>query len=142
MSITPSVQSAGPHVGDGRVVSSLALPRFGFLRWHRVPRLARQVCVAVFGTAVLLTGVAMIVLPGPAVLVIPLALAILGTEFPWARKLLQGAKARILKMKAVALRRRRAASDPGPAAGLPNSPPVFPSSPPSTSNGWSTPPRA
>jgi tellurite resistance protein TerC len=31
-------------------------------------------------------GVAMLVLPGPAVLLIPLGLAILATEFPWARK--------------------------------------------------------
>jgi hypothetical protein len=38
---------------------------------------------------VLLMGVALIVLPGPAFIVIPLGLAILATEFIWARRCLQ-----------------------------------------------------
>jgi putative transmembrane protein PGPGW len=46
---------------------------------------ARKVVVAVIGATVLALGVALIVLPGPAVVVIPLGLAILGTEFLWAR---------------------------------------------------------
>jgi len=49
---------------------------------------ARKVAVAVLGFIVLAFGVALIVLPGPAVLVIPLGLAILATEFVWARRLL------------------------------------------------------
>lgn len=44
------------------------------------------------GGTVLLVGLAMMVLPGPAVVVIPAGLAILATEFVWARKLLQRAK--------------------------------------------------
>ena len=52
-------------------------------------RAARKVVVAVIGMTVLAFGVALIVLPGPAVVVIPLGLAILGTEFLWARRLLQ-----------------------------------------------------
>lgn len=36
----------------------------------------------------LAAGVAMIVLPGPALLVIPAGLAILATEFPWAKRAL------------------------------------------------------
>jgi hypothetical protein len=51
-------------------------------------RLARKIAVAVIGSSVLTFGVALIVLPGPAVLVIPFGLAILATEFIWARKLL------------------------------------------------------
>lgn len=54
---------------------------------------ARRAVVAVIGFTVLLTGVAMIVLPGPAVLVIPLGLAILATEFVWARRILQRTRA-------------------------------------------------
>ncbi len=38
---------------------------------------------------VLLIGTAMIVLPGPAIVVIPIGLAILATEFAWARRWLQ-----------------------------------------------------
>lgn len=48
--------------------------------------------IAVVGGGVLFVGVAMLVLPGPAILVIPLGLAILGTEFFWARRWLQRAK--------------------------------------------------
>jgi len=38
---------------------------------------------------VLLVGVVMIVTPGPAVVMIPLGLAILAIEFAWARRLLK-----------------------------------------------------
>lgn len=51
-------------------------------------RFARKVAVAVIGTSVLAFGIALIVLPGPAFIVIPLGLAILATEFLWARRLL------------------------------------------------------
>jgi Putative transmembrane protein (PGPGW) len=50
---------------------------------------------------VLVAGVALIVLPGPAVLVIPLGFAILATEFHWARRLLDRAKAPVLRLKQV-----------------------------------------
>jgi tellurite resistance protein TerC len=49
---------------------------------------ARRLVVAVVGGTILLIGVTLIVLPGPALLVIPLGLAILATEFVWARWLL------------------------------------------------------
>ncbi len=41
--------------------------------------------MVVAGITVLLIGIAMIVLPGPAIVVIPIGLAMLGTEFAWAR---------------------------------------------------------
>lgn len=53
--------------------------------------------VAVIGFTVLLIGLAMVVLPGPAVVVIPLGLAILATEFIWARRLLDKTKATIAR---------------------------------------------
>jgi uncharacterized protein (TIGR02611 family) len=55
-------------------------------------RVARKIVVAVFGSTVLAVGIALIVLPGPAFVVIPLGLAILGTEFLWARRLLRRVK--------------------------------------------------
>ena len=51
-------------------------------------RQVRRIAVAFVGGTVLTVGVAMIALPGPAVLVIPAGLAILATEFSWARHLL------------------------------------------------------
>ncbi len=44
---------------------------------------------AVIGITVLLIGIALLVLPGPAVVVIPIGLAILATEFAWARRWLR-----------------------------------------------------
>jgi tellurite resistance protein TerC len=46
----------------------------------------------VIGSTVLLFGIALIVLPGPAFVVIPLGLTILATEFVWARRLLRRVK--------------------------------------------------
>jgi tellurite resistance protein TerC len=48
-------------------------------------RWARRIAVGLVGGTVLAIGIALIVLPGPAFVVIPLGLAILGVEFAWAR---------------------------------------------------------
>jgi Putative transmembrane protein (PGPGW) len=45
----------------------------------------RKVLVLVIGSVTLLVGVVLIVAPGPAMVVIPLGLAILATEFPAVR---------------------------------------------------------
>jgi uncharacterized protein (TIGR02611 family) len=60
---------------------------------------AKRLIVTVIGFTVLAAGLAMIVLPGPAVVVIPLGLAILATEFIWAKKLLDAVKERISRMR-------------------------------------------
>ena len=56
---------------------------------------SQKFVVAVVGGSVMLVGIAMLVLPGPAILVIPLGLAILATEFIWARRWLKRARAMI-----------------------------------------------
>jgi len=48
--------------------------------------------IAVVGGTVLALGIALIVLPGPAFLVIPAGLAILAIEFAWARRWLRKAR--------------------------------------------------
>jgi uncharacterized protein (TIGR02611 family) len=73
-----------------RVLSSGWIPNLRFLK---------RIVVAIVGFTVLLVGVAMIVLPGPAFIVIPLGLAILATEFVWAHKLLEKAKAYFEKQR-------------------------------------------
>lgn len=50
---------------------------------------AKRVVITLVGGTVLLIGVAMLVLPGPALVVIPVGLAILGLEFAWARSFLR-----------------------------------------------------
>ncbi len=52
-------------------------------------RKVRKSLVLILGGSVLVVGLAMIVLPGPATLVIPLGLAILATQLVWARRLLR-----------------------------------------------------
>lgn len=59
---------------------------------HKSIKQIKRIFVAIIGFTVLAIGMAMIVLPGPAILVIPLGLAILATEFVWARKLLKKMK--------------------------------------------------
>lgn len=55
-------------------------------------RVAKRIVVAVVGGTVTLIGVALIVLPGPAFVVIPIGLSLLATEFVWARRFLQKAR--------------------------------------------------
>lgn len=64
-----------------------------FLRRTITYTWARRIVVAVIGGSVVLVGIAMIVLPGPAIVVIPLGLGILGLEFAWARHWLRKLKA-------------------------------------------------
>jgi uncharacterized protein (TIGR02611 family) len=54
--------------------------------------MARKVIVGVIGGTVLAIGILLIVLPGPAFVVIPVGLGILATEFLWARRLLRRIK--------------------------------------------------
>jgi hypothetical protein len=57
----------------------------------------RKLIIAIIGGTVLLIGVALIVLPGPAFIVIPIGLAILATEFAWAQRAVARAKAMVGK---------------------------------------------
>jgi len=59
----------------------------------------KRLIIAVIGFTVLLIGLAMIVLPGPAIVVIPIGLGILATEFIWARRLLRKVKSIASKVK-------------------------------------------
>jgi tellurite resistance protein TerC len=55
-------------------------------------RQAKRLAVLVVGGGLLLAGAAMLVLPGPGLLVIFAALTVLGTHFVWARRLLRRAR--------------------------------------------------
>jgi tellurite resistance protein TerC len=51
-------------------------------------RQARKVMVLILGTAVVLAGIFMMIGPGPGLIVTPIGLAILASEFVWAKRLL------------------------------------------------------
>ena len=57
-----------------------------WLRW--IGRNTRRLLVLLVGFAVVGAGIAMLVLPGPGMLVIMVGLAVLGTEFAWAERAL------------------------------------------------------
>jgi uncharacterized protein (TIGR02611 family) len=71
------------------------------------PRIIRAAVVA-GGFTLLLAGVAMLVLPGPAFAVIPIALAILSLEFAWAGRLLEQALVQAERARESAKRTSRA----------------------------------
>lgn len=77
-------------------------------RWQRLLRAShldelpvpiRRVMIGVLGGTVLALGLAMVVLPGPALVLIPLGLAILATEFAWARRAIKKARSLLRNAK-------------------------------------------
>jgi hypothetical protein len=68
--------------------------------------------IALIGGTVVLLGLMLLVLPGPGLLVIAAGLAILATEFFWARRAMRKAKGAVAKARRKSglkdwLRRRR-----------------------------------
>ena len=62
--------------------------------------LARRIAIAIVGSTVLIIGIVMVVTPGPAIILIPVGLAILSIEFAWARVWLQRVRERISRRNA------------------------------------------
>ncbi len=61
--------------------------------------IAVRVVVGVIGVTVVLFGIALLVLPGPAFIVIPIGFSILATQFYWARRWLKKARELARKSK-------------------------------------------
>lgn len=62
---------------------------------HLTYKAARRIVIGVVGATILLIGVVMIFTPGPALVLIPLGLAVLSIEFAWARHWLRQVRERI-----------------------------------------------
>ena len=69
--------------------------------------MTRKVVVAVIGFTVLLIGLMMVVTPGPAVVVIPIGLAILASEFAWARRITRRGSVFVARVRRRAWPKRR-----------------------------------
>jgi uncharacterized protein (TIGR02611 family) len=93
-------------------------------RWHDHPivvpfkvvgrfitRNAKRVAVTIAGFLVLLAGVAMLVLPGPGIVVIIAGLAILATQYVWAERLLKRAQEKATQAKNAILRKKEASEE-------------------------------
>ena len=59
----------------------------------------RKLIVGIIGFTILFIGVILIFIPGPALIVIPIGLGILATEFLWAKNLLTKFKDKLKKKK-------------------------------------------
>jgi uncharacterized protein (TIGR02611 family) len=75
----------------------------------------KRIFIGLIGGTVLLVGLAMLVLPGPGLAIMAAGLAILATEFFWARRVLRNAKGTVAKVRrrsgiAAWLRRRQTSS--------------------------------
>jgi uncharacterized protein (TIGR02611 family) len=73
--------------------------------------LVKKVIVGTIGGIVLFAGILMVFLPGPALLVIPVGLAILATEFTWARRWLHRGRLAFVKARNSFKAKRRSADD-------------------------------
>ncbi len=59
----------------------------------------KRVIIGIIGFTILIIGIAMIALPGPAFIIIPAGLSILATEFLWAKKIVQKFKEKFEQLK-------------------------------------------
>lgn len=59
----------------------------------------KRIVVGIVGTTVLIIGVLLLILPGPAFLITPLGLGILATEFVWAQRLLRRVKEKLTRSR-------------------------------------------
>jgi len=94
-------------------------------RWHEHPafvpfkavgrfikRSGKRIAVTIAGAVVILVGIAMLVLPGPGWVVIFAGLAILSTEYVWARRLLEKAKEKAGQAKDAVFRKKNGGDPP------------------------------
>jgi len=94
-------------------------------RWHERPafvpikvvgrfiqRSGKRIAVTIAGFAVLLAGIALLVLPGPGWLLIFIGLTILATEYVWAERLLKTAKRKAGQAKDAVLRKKDGGGTP------------------------------
>jgi tellurite resistance protein TerC len=87
-----------------------------WLRRHITYRWARRIVVAVIGGTILVMGIAMVVLPGPAILVIPIGLGVLGLEFAFARHWLRKLRSTASNVVNRVRRQPKAPAEPPPQA--------------------------
>lgn len=73
-------------------------------------RNGKRIAVTLAGLVLLAAGLAMMVLPGPGILVILAGLAVLATEYVWAQRMLNYAKDKAKQAKTKMLRRDRRAA--------------------------------
>ena len=67
--------------------------------WRFLERNGKRIAVSIAGGVLVLAGLAMLVLPGPGVVVIIAGLAVLATEYVWAQRAMNFAKRKASEAK-------------------------------------------
>ena len=67
--------------------------------WRFLERNGKRIAVSISGGVLVLAGLAMLVLPGPGVVVIIAGLAVLATEYVWAQRAMNFAKRKASEAK-------------------------------------------
>lgn len=80
-----------------------------------IKRSGKRIAVTVVGGFLVIVGIALLVLPGPGLLVIILGLGILATEYVWAERLLKMAKQKAMQAKDTVLGKKASSDDAGDA---------------------------
>lgn len=106
------VPRVSPHrvtrvAGGGSNGTGMVREMKPFLVW--VARSGKRIAVSAIGLALIVVGLVLLVLPGPGILVVLAGLAVLGTEYAWARRALDETRKRA-RSAASRLRRRHPAS--------------------------------
>jgi uncharacterized protein (TIGR02611 family) len=83
----PSLAEPGPQSRLGGLRRAVLRLPFGRLIW--------RTAIGFIGLVVIVTGIILLPLPGPGWLIIFVGLAIWGTEFEWAKRLLRFARAQV-----------------------------------------------
>jgi hypothetical protein len=98
-SSAPAVPKSSENSAPPPELSAATPGRLALWFWNNV----RKVIVLVVGVTLIAIGVALLVLPGPGWLTIFGGLALLATEFAWARWLLKRAKRKFNQVKDAAV---------------------------------------
>ena len=87
--------------------------------WRFIARNSKRVGITIVGFVLLVVAVVIIPVPGPwSILLAIVALSILGTEYVWARKMLNIARAKADQAKAAVLGKKQAAAGAPDAASV------------------------
>jgi uncharacterized protein (TIGR02611 family) len=85
-----------------------------------IGRNGKRIGISILGFVLVIGGLAMLVLPGPGILVVIAGLAILATEYVWAQRALNFAKQKAEQAKNKVLGKKQQADveEPGPTSAV------------------------
>jgi hypothetical protein len=112
----------GGRVSEGAAPYDVRMPRIAHWIWFPfgvtirfIGRNGKRIGVSIAGFVLVIGGLAMLVLPGPGLLLIIAGLAVLATEYVWAQRALNFAKQKAEQAKNKVLGKKQKSDPEGPA---------------------------